>query len=77
MTSLVCCCGCSRAPAVDILGSFFPAWMICVSLAVVASGLTHWLLVRMKVEKEISFPILFYPSLMVAFACLLWLLLFR
>lgn len=73
----ICCSGCSRAPSVDILGSFFPSWMICVSLGVAASGLTHWLLVRTKVEKEIYSPVLFYPSVVVAVACLLWLLLFR
>ena len=71
------CSGCSRAPSVDFLGSFFPAWMICVSLGVAASGLTHWLLVRKKMENEIVSPVLFYPSVVVAVACLLWLLMFR
>lgn len=75
--SSLCCGGCSRAPSVDILGSFFPAWMLCVTLGVVASGLTHWLLDRLKLEKYIFAPVLFYPSVVIAFACLLWLILFR
>jgi hypothetical protein len=35
------------------------------------------LLVRIRMEKDISFPVLFYPSVAVAVACLLWLSLFR
>jgi hypothetical protein len=62
---------------VDILGSFIPAWMLCVALGVVASGLTHWLLDRLKLERYIFTPVLFYPSAVVAFACSLWLILFR
>jgi hypothetical protein len=72
-----CCSGCSRAPSVDILGSFFPSWMLCVSLGVAVAGFTHWLLVRMGLEKHISLQVLFYPSVAVAAACLLWLSLFR
>jgi hypothetical protein len=71
------CSGCSRAPSVNVLGSFFPAWMICVLLGVAASGLSHWLLVRLKLEKDIFAPVLFFPSVVVAVSCLLWLLLFR
>lgn len=73
---LFCCCGCSHAPSVDILGSFFPAWMLCLSLGIVVAGLTRWQLVRTRQEKHITFPIFFYPGVVVAVACLLWLALF-
>ena len=29
------CAGCNGAPAIDVLGSFFPAWMVCIIAAVV------------------------------------------
>jgi hypothetical protein len=51
--------------------------MLCIALGVVASGLTHWMLVRLKLDKYITIPVLFYPSVVIAFACLLWLILFR
>jgi hypothetical protein len=73
---LLCCCGCSQAPSVDILGSFFPAWMLCLTLGIFVAGLTRWQLVRTRQEKHITFPIIFYPGVVVAVACLLWLALF-
>jgi hypothetical protein len=74
---LTFCGGCSHAPSVDILGSFFPAWMLCVTLGIVAAGVTRWLLLRYELEKHLSLLVLFYPSVALAFACLLWLTLFR
>jgi hypothetical protein len=70
------CSGCSRAPSVDVLGSFFPAWMLCISLGIAAAGLTRSLLVRFGMEKDIPFLVVFYPSVTVVAACLLWLTLF-
>ena len=73
----ICCSGCSRAPSVDILGSFFPAWMLCIVVGIAAAGLTRWLLVRYGLEKDLPNLVLFYPSVVVVVACLLWLTLFR
>ena len=69
--------GCSRAPSIDILGSFFPIWMVCVSVAVILAFLARKLLVRSKIESHVGPVALFYPCLLVALSCLLWLLLFR
>ena len=69
--------GCSRAPSVDILGSFFPIWMVCVSVAVILAFLAHKLLVRWKLESHVGPVALFYPSLVVLLSCLLWLTFFR
>ena len=71
------CCGCSHAPSVDVFGSFFPAWMLCVSLGIITAGIVRWLLVRLKFEAQITFPILFYPGVAVSVACMVWLSLFR
>jgi hypothetical protein len=51
--------------------------MLCVSTGVLVAGATRWLLARKRLEKYITFPVLFYPSVTVAIACLLWLALFR
>ena len=69
--------GCSRAPSVDILGSFFPIWMVCVSVAVFLAFLARKLLVRSKLESHVGPVALFYPSLVVLLSCLLWLIFFR
>jgi hypothetical protein len=66
---------CYRAPSVDILGSFFPIWMVCLS--VVLAFLARKLLVQSKLESHVGPVALFYPSLVVLFSCLLWLIFFR
>jgi hypothetical protein len=67
--------GCSRAPSFDILGSFFPAWLICLALGLVLTVATYWLLLRVRVP--LAFPVLTYPSLTVLFTFALWLIFFR
>ena len=69
--------GCSRAPSVDILGSFFPIWMVCGSVGVVLAFITRKILVRSRLESHVGPVALFYPSLMVLVSCLLWLIFFR
>ena len=39
---------CARAPSFDILGSFFPAWLVCLTLAVLLTALARWLLLRLR-----------------------------
>jgi YtcA family len=66
--------GCARAPAFDVLGSFFPSWLICLVVAVLLTAASHLLLSRYV---EIAWPVLVYPSLTALFALALWLVMFR
>jgi len=66
--------GCSRSPTFDIVGSFFPAWLVCLFLGILLAALTHWLLLRRNIA--VVFPVLVYPSLAALFTFLLWLLFF-
>jgi len=66
---------CSRAPSFDILGSFFPAWLICLALGIVLSVLTRWLLLRRHMV--LALPVLVYPSLTALFTFALWLAFFH
>jgi hypothetical protein len=65
----------TRAPSFDILGSFFPAWLACLALAVLLTFAARWLLLRVHVE--LAVPILTYPSLTALFTFVLWLMFFR
>lgn len=69
--------GCDRAPSFSILGSFFPAWLICMIAGVILAGIGNWALTRYKLEKLIAWPVLVYPCLAAFFAFTLWLVLFR
>ena len=65
---------CSRAPSVEVLGSFFPAWLVCFIVAIVLTALVRLALLRLRVKAAL--PILVYPSLTALFTFLLWLIFF-
>ena len=65
----------TRAPSFDILGSFFPAWLVCLAVAVVLTVAIRWLLIRVRVV--IALPVLTYPSLTALITLSLWLAFFR
>jgi hypothetical protein len=67
--------GCSRAPAVDILGSFFPAWLVCFVVAIALTALAQQVLSRLRLK--LLYPVLAYPSLTVLFTFLLWIIFFH
>ena len=70
------CDGCSRAPSVEIVGTFFPAWMFCIAAALVVTGLIRMGLARRKLEQKFAPLVIFYPGLVVAVSCLFWLIFF-
>ena len=74
MFALLLITGCERAPSFDIVGSFFPAWLLCLVVAVLLTVVSRTLLNRYV---EIVWPVLVYPSLTAIFALALWLALFR
>jgi hypothetical protein len=67
--------GCGRAPSFDVLGSFFPAWLVCLALGIVLTAAARWLLSRLPIV--IALPVLTYPSLTALCSFALWLALFR
>jgi YtcA family len=71
------CIGCSRAPSVSIVGSFFPIWMVCLLTGVILTIAVRYLLLRFRLEAEVGPLALFYPCVVALFACLLWLIFFR
>jgi hypothetical protein len=64
--------GCSRAPSVDVLGSFFPAWLVCFIVAIALTALVRLELWRLHMK--VALPILLYPSLAAVFTFALWLI---
>ena len=66
---------CGRAPSFDILGSFFPAWLVCLALGLLLTVMARWLLLRLQIV--LALPILTYPSLTALFTFALWLIFFQ
>ena len=41
--------GCARAPSFDILGSFFPAWLLCLAVGVLLAFAARWLMLSLGI----------------------------
>jgi hypothetical protein len=67
--------GCGRAPAVDIVGSFFPAWLVCLVAGILLTGIVRLVLSRFRMNFDS--PVLAYPSLTAVFTFALWLIFFH
>jgi hypothetical protein len=68
--------GCSRTPSLNILGSFFPSWLLCAVIGILLAAVVRVLFVRMNFERQLSPLIVVYPSLAALFTFSLWLLFF-
>jgi YtcA family len=69
--------GCSRAPSFNILGSFFPAWIVCGLVGILLAVAVRLFFVHIKLEDKLLLPlIVIYPCLTAFFTFTLWLLFF-
>jgi hypothetical protein len=66
--------GCSRAPSVDVMGSFFPGWLVCLVSGIALTAAVWVTLMRFQIK--VAMPILFSPSLTAIFTFMLWFLFF-
>ena len=69
--------GCSGSPVFNILGSYFPSWLVCLAIAIGLTFLTHLLITARKLADELwPLPIV-YSALLSLFSCTLWLIFFE
>jgi YtcA family len=69
--------GCSRAPTFNILGSFFPSWILCGVIGIILASLARLVFLRIKLEDHLLWPlVVVYPCLTLFFTFTLWLLFF-
>jgi YtcA family len=69
--------GCSRAPTFNLLGSFFPAWILCGVIGILLTVAVRLFFVRIKLEQQLKPLIVVYTCLAALFTFTLWLLFFR
>ncbi|MGB6942975.1 MAG: YtcA family lipoprotein [Bryobacteraceae bacterium] len=65
------------APSVDLFGSFFPIWMICIAAASVLTLAARSLLIRVGIEDQLGPRLIVYPSMVTLLACTIWLVFFQ
>jgi YtcA family len=68
--------GCSRAPSFNILGSFFPAWILCGVIGILLAVAVRLFFVHIKLEEQLKPLIVVYPCLAAFFTFTIWLLFF-
>jgi hypothetical protein len=66
--------GCSRDPSLEISGSFFPAWMLCIFVGLVATLLAKRVFLSMRLDAHLTPQLVVYGALMLSFTLLTWLI---
>ena len=64
-------------PQINVIGSFFPSWMLCAVIGIVVTLLVRRLFVRAGVDPYVGPPALVYASLAILVTLGLWVTLFR
>ena len=69
--------GCRQAPAFNVLGSYFPAWLFCFVLGILLTIGARVLLRKYNLIDALNPPLLMYSCLTAFFTCATWLIFFR
>jgi hypothetical protein len=66
-----------RSPTVDLLGSYFPAWMICIISGLTLTLVAHWIVQVGNLKPYIGPAPLIYSSLMIIFTFATWIFFYQ
>ena len=66
-----------RSPTIDIVGSYFPAWMICIVSGLTLTLVAHWIVQVCKLKPYIGPAPLMYSCLMIIFTFATWILFYQ
>jgi hypothetical protein len=69
--------GKAMGPQINVIGSFFPSWMLCAAIGIGAALLGRWLFVRMGLDPYVGPRALVYSSLGIFVMLTLWVVFFR
>jgi YtcA family len=67
---------CNSAPTMDLFGSYFPAWMLCAAVGIVAAIIIRQILAVAGINDYVVAPPLTYVALALSATLLAWLLWF-
>jgi hypothetical protein len=69
--------GCRGAPSINVLGSFFPGWMLCMVLGLIGTVVFRQVCIKTNIEPHLFLRQLVYFCLWGLITLSSWLLLFR
>jgi hypothetical protein len=69
-----CSTGCD--PVVNVYGSYFPAWVVCVAAGIFFTGLLRWVFAAIGLERHLGSLMIIYPALAFLLSAGVWLCFF-
>ncbi len=67
----------AHSPSIDVLGSYFPAWLLCIVVGVVLTIVARLLFIAWKLDVHLFPAPIIYSCLTAVFAMTVWLIFFR
>ena len=69
-------CGLNGAPSYSLFGAFFPAWLLCAVLGLIAAFVFRGIVIAADLEEAMPLKLLVYTAFGAGLAIWLWLALF-
>ncbi len=66
-----------HSPTLDVLGSYFPAWMACIILGLVLTLITRQILIGFKLNTYLRVAPLVYVCMMISWTMAVWLVCYK
>ena len=66
-----------RSPTIDILGSYFPAWMICIVSGLTLTLVSRWIVRAYHLEAYASPTPLIYSCLAIIYTFVTWIVFYQ
>ena len=66
-----------RSPTIDILGSYFPAWMICIVSGLTLTLVSRWIVRAYHLEAYASPTPLIYSCLTIIYTFVTWIVFYQ
>jgi len=66
-----------RSPTIDILGSYFPAWMICIVSGLTLALISRWIIRAYHLEPYASPAPLIYTCLTIIYTFVTWIVFYQ
>jgi len=66
-----------HSPTIDVLGSYFPAWMACIISGILLTLVVRELLIGFKINAHLYPPAVVYVCMMILLTMAVWLAFFK
>ncbi len=69
--------GCAHSPTVDVLGSYFPAWMLCIIIGLFSALIVRLLLIGFGIYAHLRLKSVLFSCTAISFTLAVWLVFFK